>query len=421
MTINSSFGRHLRSHFLLDPKYTSLNHGSFGTMPKAIVPHLNELRMKAETNPDRWLRRDMFPVIEENKKTLASIVHADPEELVFVFNAMTGINTVARSLPVKAGDKIIYFSTAYNSVEGTINFLKNSRDLNLVRINLTYPLSDSDILNTLKETIEFENSKGDGSIKLCFIDAISSVPAVRFPFESAVKLVRKYNILSLVDGAHAVGQIPLNLHDSDPDFFITNCHKWLFAPRGCAILYVPFRNQHLVHPAIINSAYADHSDPSDKTISFQQEFAWPGTNDFSNFMCVNRVVEFRKMLGGEEAIMKYCNDLAVEGGKTAAKIFSVAIEEEDIILENSENTLTVAMVNVKIPLKSVMIGITDAQVIEMFIDKLLFEHNCMALIYKHNDIWYARLSAQVYNDVSDFEVVAKAILQICKEIENLNK
>jgi selenocysteine lyase/cysteine desulfurase len=83
------------------------------------------------------------------------------------------------------------------------------------------------------------------------------------------------------------GQIPLNLHEIDPDFFITNAHKWLFAPRGCSVLYVPLRNQHLVHPAIINSEYSDHSDPSELPIRFQKEFAWPGTADFSNFMCIN--------------------------------------------------------------------------------------------------------------------------------------
>jgi selenocysteine lyase/cysteine desulfurase len=69
-----------------------------------------------------------------------------------------------------------------------------------------YPLSDSEVLNILEETIISENAKNDGKIKLCFMDAISSVPAVRFPFESAVKLVREHNILSLVDGAHTIGK-----------------------------------------------------------------------------------------------------------------------------------------------------------------------------------------------------------------------
>lgn len=103
-------GRNIREQFLFDPKYTSLNHGSFGALPKVLVPLLQDLHLKSEMNPDRWLRRDMFPEIEKNKETLAQLIHAHPDELVFVFNAMTGINTVARSVPFEAGDKIIYVS-----------------------------------------------------------------------------------------------------------------------------------------------------------------------------------------------------------------------------------------------------------------------------------------------------------------------
>lgn len=68
-------------------------------------------------------------------------------------------------------------------------------------------MSDHEVLDMIRDTIEKENSKNDGEIKLCFMDAISSVPAVRFPFESAIKLVREHNILSLVDGAHALGKL----------------------------------------------------------------------------------------------------------------------------------------------------------------------------------------------------------------------
>lgn len=103
-------GRDIRSQFLFDPKYTSLNHGSFGSVPKALVPVMQDLHLKSELNPDRWLRREMFPELKKNKATLAELVQADPDELVFVLNAMTGINTVARSLPLAAGDKVIYVS-----------------------------------------------------------------------------------------------------------------------------------------------------------------------------------------------------------------------------------------------------------------------------------------------------------------------
>lgn len=83
-----------------------------------------------------------------------------------------------------------------------------------------------------------------------------------------------------------IGQIPLNLHEADPDFFATNCHKWLFTVRGSAILYVPKRNQHLVHPASISAAYKDHSDLNDKSNTFQAEFNWHGTQDFSPYLTV---------------------------------------------------------------------------------------------------------------------------------------
>lgn len=99
------------------------------------------------------------------------------------------------------------FNTAYNSVESTIKFVKDSEKLKLIKIDLVYPLSDHEVLTTVRDTIERENNKNDGDIKVCFMDAISSVPAVRFPFEAAIKLVREHNILSLVDGAHAIGNI----------------------------------------------------------------------------------------------------------------------------------------------------------------------------------------------------------------------
>lgn len=110
MTNNSlpELGRDIRSQFLFDPKYISLNHGAYGSMPKVLVPILQDLRMKAEANPDRWLRRDMFPELAKSQKALANLIHADPQELVFVFNAMTGVNTVARSLVLEPGDKILY-------------------------------------------------------------------------------------------------------------------------------------------------------------------------------------------------------------------------------------------------------------------------------------------------------------------------
>jgi hercynylcysteine S-oxide lyase len=81
-----------------------------------------------------------------------------------------------------------------------------------------------------------------------------------------------------------IGQIPLNLRETDPDFFISNCHKWMYTVRGSSILYVAKRNQRHIHPAITSEHYKDHSDLHDTSETFHKEFSWQGTQDFSGFL-----------------------------------------------------------------------------------------------------------------------------------------
>lgn len=154
-----------------------------------------------------------------------------------------------------------------------------------MEIELDYPLEDAEIVQLTKERIAQEHSKENGQIRMAVFDALSSLPGVRFPFEAINSLVHENGILSLIDGAHAIGQISLNLTELDPDFFVTNCHKWLYSPRGCAILYTPKRNQGFIHPTTINGAYQFHADSADYS-SFSQEHA-PNTIDTAPYLCID--------------------------------------------------------------------------------------------------------------------------------------
>ncbi|ORZ09240.1 PLP-dependent transferase [Absidia repens] len=407
----TGFGRSLRSEFFMEDGYTPLNHGSFGVYPKALRPYLHQYQLQAEINPDKFLRREMFPILDKNRERLAGLVHCDPQEIVFVTNASVGINSVVRSLMLHPTEKLLCFSTAYNAVERTMAYVQDALQSKLIPVQLDYPLSDDQVLENIENAIA-QHHHPSSPIKLCLMDAITSVPGVRFPFERVIKLLKEHNILSLVDGAHAIGQIPLDLHETDPDFFITNCHKWLFAPRGAALLYVPRRNQYLIHPAVINASYQNHPGPKDDvSTNFQLEFSWPGTCDFSSFMCINHgTIGFPTNPGGEDKIQEYCHQLAVDGGKEVANILGTEV------MENEEKTLTVAMVNVRLPLVPNQ-RYSENDIVQAFIDKLLYQHNCMAPAYFHNKTWYTRLSAQVYNDLDDFRLVGKALLAVCNELQ----
>lgn len=119
-------------------------------------------------------------------------------------------------------------------------------------------------------------------------------------------------------------------------------------------------------------------------------------------------MEYREALGGEEKIQEYCYGLARRGGELVAKILGTEV------LENEEKSLTVQMVNVRLPLVA---HDGDGYYLDRFIDEGVYKHKCFVPPYKHHGIWYARLSSQVYLDESDFEKTGHALKAICEHLE----
>ncbi len=286
--------------------------------------------------------------------------------------------------------------------------MQNYKKVELVRINLSYPIEDDDVIRLTREAIERENAKENGKIRLCMLDVITSLPGVCKPYKSLVKLLKEYDILSLVDGAHSLGHVELNLTELDPDFFFANCHKWLFTQRGCTILYVAKRNQGFIHPTVINYAFQHHSDPTDGS-SFKEEHL-PGVVDVTPFLCVGPALEYRESIGGEEAIREYNHQLAVEGGKLVANMLGTQV------MENSTKTLTASMVNIELPIPST-VKLSDYEITRFFMKKSIFEHNSILNVYKNNNKWWVRLCSQIYLELDDFRLAGEIIIKLLKELE----
>lgn len=289
-----------------------------------------------------------------------------------------------------------------------MEFLQNQYNVQLIVVDLHFPLEDAEIVELTQQVIEREHSKpNEPKIVMAVIDALSSLPGVRLPFESLTKLVQENGILALIDGAHAIGHIPLDMQTLDPDFFFSNCHKWLYTPRGCTILYVPKRNQGFVHPTTITLNYKHHTEGSDYS-SYASEHI-PPTLDTAPYLCVEAALKYRESLGGEQVINDYIHDLAVKGGALVADILGTRV------MENSTKTLTANMVNIEVPIKSTTTK-SDAEIVKIYLHKLIYEHNTMASVYKNRDTWWVRLCGQIYLDLDDFEIVGKALLAITNEV-----
>ena len=348
---------------------------------------------------------------------------------MFVGNATSGVNVVLRGLngTWKQGDAILEYDTVYGACGKTAQYIVDSNahcNLQLVKVLLRYPLTHQEVVAKTKQAIVDAESKGL-KIRIGIVDAISSVPGVIFPWETIVSLFRQHNILSLIDGAHAVGQIPLNLKTSDPDFFISNCHKWLSAHRGVAFLYTPRRNQHLSLAIPTSHSYISPNlpppqgpalIPTDAPSNYVATWEWTGTIDFGNYLTVSAALEFRRWMGGEHKIMQYTTALA----KKAGEIVSSRLGKGSTVMEVEGDELTAAMVNISIPITPEQAGDRQTELRKLAYSlqsRFTQENDSFVMFYVHDDKIWIRLSAQVWLVEQDFVWVAERLEKLLLEVE----
>ena len=220
-----AFGRPMRdAHFLFDPTYVPLNHGSFGTYPKCVRDRLRTIQDGAEAKPDTWLRYEFPKQLDESRASLASFLHVPVSELVLVPNATTGVNTVLRSLVFEKDDIILYFSTLYGGCLKTVEYICETTAAEKVAVQIQYPIDDATLLTRFRDAVVKITESGKRA-KIALFDTISSLPGVCVPWEKLCGICNELGVLSMVDGAHGVGQIEVDLQASRPDFFVSNCHK----------------------------------------------------------------------------------------------------------------------------------------------------------------------------------------------------
>ncbi|OLN87573.1 Hercynylcysteine sulfoxide lyase [Colletotrichum chlorophyti] len=426
---STPFGKPMLKDFLLDPDFHNLNHGSFGAIPRHIQTKLRNYQDKHEARPDPFIRYTYHDLLRKSRQAVADLINAPLSTVVFVPNATVGINTVLRNLSWSPDglDEILYFSTVYGGCGKTIDYIVDTR------LGLVSSRGDEEIVALFRAAVAQAREEGKRPT-VCLFDTVSSLPGVRFPFEAITAACRELGVASLVDGAQGVGMIPLDLGALDPDYFVSNCHKWLHVPRGCAVFYVPERNQHLMASTLPTSHhYLPRSGgkrfctlPPLPDSHFVTNFGFTGTIDNSPYLCVKDSIEWRKSIGGEHKITEYLWTLAREGGKKAAAILGTSV------LDNEAGTLTrCAMVNVELP----MVMSADAEVpsvapdgtvtvpekealviVNWMLEVLMEEHQTYLALYWHNGRWLVRLSAQIYLDESDFEWSARVMKELCQRV-----
>ena len=242
----------------MDPAYTNLNSSKFqpprynnepwliiplsqtascGVWPKAVSDQLKAFWAELEAQPDLFSEFSQGKVLQEARSGIAQLVHAAVSECVFVSNATTGIFTVLYNFDYEEGDVVVTLSTTYGSTDHAFASLAETRPVQRRKVEFEFPTSSQDIVSRFEATVAQIKAEGLRP-RLAVLETVVSIPAVRMPFEELVRVCRREGIMTLVDGAHSVGQFPVNLNELQADFFVTDCHKYarLFVPQLCCSL-----------------------------------------------------------------------------------------------------------------------------------------------------------------------------------------
>ena len=270
----------LRREYLLDPDIVFLNHGSFGACPRVVFDAYQAWQRELERQPVAFVGRRQEPLLDAARAYLATYLNAGPDDLSFVVNATSGLNVIARSLPLAAGDEILTTDLEYGALNLTWDHLCAKAGARYIRQPIPLPVTTADdFVDALWEGVTERTTA-------IFLSHITSATALILPVAEVCRRAREAGILTIVDGAHAPGQVPLDLAAIGADVYAGNCHKWLSAPKGAAFLYVRPEQQEWVESLTISWGWS----PGHSFVSRNQR---QGTRDPSAFIATSTAIDFQ--------------------------------------------------------------------------------------------------------------------------------
>jgi len=375
----------MKDLYLLDPEITFLNHGSFGACPKPVFEEYQRWQHKLEQQPVEFMARDIYDYLKEARDSLGKFVGCSGDDLVYVTNPTTAVNTIIRSLDYGPGDEILTTDQEYGALIRTWNQYADKRGFKLVEHVTQFPMTThEDFVNKFWSDV---NEK----TKVIFISQITSATGVILPAEEICRRAKAEGIMTIIDGAHVPAHIPLSISEMDPDVYVGACHKWLSAPKGSSFMYVKNSLQENVNPLIIS--WGSEVDPSPSPFIYENQYQ--GTWDPSAFLTVPSAIQFQ-IDNDWESVKKRCRNLTQE---TRDRVYDI-IKTEPICPNNDEWLGQMS---------SIIINIENGLEFKwMLLDKYKIEMP----IYQWKDKILFRISFNAYNDEKD----ADRLIEVLEEM-----
>jgi len=378
----------MKDQFLLNPEITYLNFASFGACAKPVFEDYQNYQRELEREPVQFIAVNSTHYLKASRKAIASYIHCHEDDVVFTPNPSYAINIITKSLKLNPGDEILSTDLEYGAMDRTWNHYCRQTGAKYVRQHIHLPISS-------REQILADFEKGlTAKTKVVFLGQITSATALILPVKEICMMAKEKGLLTIVDGAHVPGHIPLNLQELKADIYTGACHKWMMTPKGCSFLYVNKENQSWVDPLVVNWGY-ESAMPSHS--QFQDYHEMQGTRDISAFLTVPKALEFMS---------------AHDWDRKAADC-------RKLVRDNAARFLALLHTQPLAPVTEEFIG----QMISLPIrtkepealQRLLFtDYRIEVPIMRHGEHCYLRYSIQAFNTQQDLDTLYNALENILK-------
>lgn len=379
----------LKSDFLLNPDIYFLNHGSFGATPQPVFAAYQEWQRRLEYQPVEFLGRQAPDLLRASRQCLGEYLHTGASNLVYVTNATTGLNIAARSLALGPGDEVLSTDHEYGALDRTWRFLSKKCGFRYINYPVGVPLSDHQAF------VEHFWQGVTAQTRVIFLSHITSPTALIFPVKEICARARAAGILTIIDGAHAPGQIPLDLDALDCDIYSGNLHKWLCAPKGAAFLFARPEVQARIEPLTVSWGY-ESEHPGDSPFIDLQE--WTGTRDLAAFLAVPDAIRYQQEHNWPER-QAFCHALVRSAQQRICALTGLPPLHPDLPEWYAQ------LAAAPLPTSADLVSLKS---------RLYDEHRVEVPLIEWNGHKLVRVSIQVYNTAADVDALVAALTDLLR-------
>jgi isopenicillin-N epimerase len=387
----------LARHWRLDPNVVFLNHGSFGACPIAVLDEQARLRDLMEAEPVRFFVELFDPLMDAARDALARFVRCTSDELAFVPNATTGVATVLAHLEsdLSPGDEILTCAHEYPACLN--NLRRTCRRTGAVPVDAPMPWP----VRSPEQVVEAVLNAVGARTKAALLSHITSPSGLVLPLERIVPELERRGVRAIVDGAHAVGHLDLDLHTLGCSYYTANCHKWLCTPKGSAFLFVRADRQVGGFRPLVLSNHAERPRPGRNHL--HTEFDYLGTDDYTPAMCVPRAIEvLGEMAGGWDRVRAHNRELCLRAREHLCGVLGVEPPAPDSMIGNMAT----------LPLPRARRVESAVHYHEALQERLIRNHRIQVPVWSvppgsENRVF--RISAQLYNSAAQYAYLGEAL------------